>query len=264
MPYTDLIDDEARILSKYSNDLDNFRRLYSIKEETSNETILVQFVAPKIIAFEDYRFVLLQNSRTELLQPSKYFRPDYVSFDEYGTPNLWALIMFINNVPTMEDFILENILIPSETIVSKIALDVLNKKLLTEIVPLTDYPLPPTSPLFYRQKTLPTFKTETPVDTTFRPTDMYFYRESFTIDVVTARQRYVDLEYEAVPESIVLKIKDKPNYLYSKHYSLIKGTKGNNRITWDPRKITNGIGLMSVLVEGTEFEISYARKVLVS
>jgi len=264
MPVVSVIDDEARILSKYSNDLDNFRRFYSLKEETPIESILIQFVAPKIVAFEDYRFVLLQNSRTEVLSPSRYYRPDYVSYDEYGTTNLWALIMFINNIPTFEDFVQENILIPSTTVISKISLDVLSKNLLTEIVPLTDYPPKPTVPLFYRQKSLPTFKSETPIIPTFTPSDMYFFRESFTVDVVMARQRFIDLQYEAVPESVVIKVKDKPNYLYGKHYTMIKGSSGYTRLTWDPRKITNGVGLMSVLVEGVEFEVSYARKVLVS
>lgn len=260
MPYTALIDDEALALSKLANDLDNFRRIYSTTEKTTDEEILIQFVAPKIQAFEDYRFCLLQNSNIQPLAPGRYYRPDYVSYDNYGTPNLWALILFINNVPSIEDFNIENILVPTKNIISDISLDVLQRNLLQELVPLADIPPMPTAPLFSRYIAIPTYASQavTPV---FFPTDMYFFRESFTVDVVMARQRYVDLSYAPVPESIILKIKDKPAYLYNKHYTLIRGSKGNNRITWDARLIPNGIGLTSILVEGTEFEISYARKV---
>ena len=95
----------------------------------------------------------------------------------------------------------------------------------------------------------------------FVPKDMYFNREEFTVDVVIARQRCVDLQYEPVVNSLILKIKVQVNYIYGKHYLVTRGTIGNNRVTWDPRLITNGIGLTSVLVEGVEFEISYARQV---
>ena len=77
MPYVKTIDEEASILSKYANDLDNFRRYYSLKETTPTEEILIKFVAPKIIAFEDYRFCLLQNSVTKTILPSRYYRPKF-------------------------------------------------------------------------------------------------------------------------------------------------------------------------------------------
>ena len=261
MPYVSLIDDEARILSKYSEDLDNFRRFYSLKETASNEEILVQFVAPKIIAFEDYRFSLMQNSDTKPLSPSRYYRPDYVSYDEYGTPNLWALLLFINEIPTIEDFIVENILVPTKASIVQISTDVLKRDLLRELVPLKDYPLKPTASLFTRQKPIPLYKTQLVPPPVFIPSDMYFIRETHIVDVVMARERFIDLDYEPVVESVVLKIKNQPNYLYNKHYTMIKGTKGFNRLTWNPRLISKGIGLMNIMIENTEFEISYARKV---
>ena len=62
MPYVQTIDQEANVLVKLATDLDKYRRYYSLKEVDTNETIFVKFVAPKIIAFEDYRFYLLKNS----------------------------------------------------------------------------------------------------------------------------------------------------------------------------------------------------------
>jgi len=260
MPYSRVIDEEAKILSTYSNDIDNFRRKYSLKEELTNEQILIQFVAPKIISFEDNRFLLLQNSNLKPLKSNRYYRPDYISYEEYGSTNLWGLLLFINDIPCIEDFNVENILIPTKSIVVSISAKNIRKNLLQEIVPLYEYPLKATPPLYFRKKPVPIFEDQPYTAPAFLPSDIYFMRETFTIDVVTARQRYVDLEYDAIPESVILKIKDNPSYLYDKHYKLIKGTKRLNRVTWDPRSITNGIGLVSVLVEDIEFEITYTRK----
>jgi hypothetical protein len=58
-----------------------------------------------------------------------------------------------------------------------------------------------------------------------------------------------------------LNVPDSPNYLKGKHFDVIRGRKGFNRITWDPRQISQGIGLVDVLVEGVQFEITYARRV---
>ena len=261
MPYVKTIDQEASILSRLASDLDNYRRMYSLTEEDTDENIFVKFVAPSIIAFENYRFYLLQNSVTKQIQANYYYRPDYVSYDEYGTVNLWAMLLFINNIPTMEDFNQESILVPTQNAIIEVSRDVLTKNLLTNLVPLYDLPPVATPALFYDKQTVPPVKTSSQTVPVFVPKDMYFNREEFTVDVVIARQRCVDLQYEPVVNSLILKIKDQVNYIYGKHYLVTRGTIGNNRVTWDPRLITNGIGLTSVLVEGVEFEISYARQV---
>ena len=83
------IDQEALTSSRLASDVDGFRRRYNMKEISDTEEISIQFVAPKIICFEEYRFVLLQKSRTEVLKSKYYYRPDYLSYDEYDTTNLW-------------------------------------------------------------------------------------------------------------------------------------------------------------------------------
>jgi hypothetical protein len=261
MPYVYSIKDEADILTKLSSDLDNFRRFYSLKEENVNETILVRFVAPQISAYEDYRFYLLKNSVKKPLAPNRYYRPDYVSYDEYDTINYWALLLFLNDIPTIEDFEVEEIYVPTPASLIEISNDILYKDLLHEIVPLTDLPPKPTSPLYSRVQVKPKYVIPTKSTVPFVPSSLYYNRESFTIDVVLARQRYVDLQFEPVPNSLDLKVQDSPNFIYGKHYIMIRGNKGNNRLTWDSRLINNGVGLNSVLVEGVQFEISYARKV---
>lgn len=261
MPRADTIGRESWRLSRLGTDVDNYRRFYSLLEKHPNEEILVQFVAPKIIAFEEFRFYLLKNSVKKPLKPSNYYKPDYVSHEEYGTTNLWALLLFINDIPTIEDFAKEDILIPSKLSIAHITRDAVKRNLLEDIVPLHELPAKPTPSLFYKKKSVPQYNIEVP-DIPFQPTDMYFNRENFIIDIVTARQRYVDLEYAPVAETVVLNVKNEPNFIYGKHYYIIRGRSGMNRLTWDSRKIpSGGIGLVGTIVEETEFEVLYARKV---
>ena len=262
MPYVQTIDQEANVLVKLATDLDKYRRYYSLKEVDTDETIFVKFVAPKIIAFEDYRFYLLKNSDTKPLSPANYYRPDYVSYQEYGTVNLWAMLLFINDIPTIEDFEKESILVPTQRAILEVSRNVLTRNLVTELVPLSDLPPAPTPPLFSRVTNTPLLHSDVVNSTIFIPSDIYFLRELFNVDNIISRQKYVDLKYEPVPESLTFKIKDHPNYIYGKHYTIIKGSKANNRLTWDPKRIPNGIGLVSTIIEGVTFEVNYARKVI--
>ena len=252
---------EALNASKLASDIDGYRRTYSMKEISEDEEILIHFVAPKLICFEDYRFFLYQNSRTENLKPSFYFRPDYLSYEEYNTTNLWALLMFINDIPTIEQFNKSEILIPSKASITKISKDIVKRDIPNELVASYEIFVPETQKLFYAHPSLPTLTAPitTPVD--FVSTDLYYYKEQFTIDIITNKQRYVDLNYDPVIDSIQLKVDEQPTFIYNKHYSVIRNNGRLNRLTWDPRKIFNGKGLIDVISEGTEIEIQYARKV---
>ena len=158
------IGEEASILSRVYSDLDNYRRFYSMPEKHEDETIMVQFVAPKLFLFEEFRFTLLKHSIIKQLQPERYYRPDYVSFDEYGTTNLWAMLLFINDIPTIEDFKVETIKIPSKKAVMMLTHAASSRRTLQEIVPLHDLPLPATPPLYSKKKVTP--KEEESLDNT--------------------------------------------------------------------------------------------------
>jgi len=257
------IDEEASILSRVYSDLDKYRRFYSTTEvnEKDQETILIQFVAPKLFLFEEYRFTLLKNSETRELEPEYYYRPDYLSYNEYGTINLWAMILFINDIPTVEDFISKTVKVPSKQSILSLTKAATERQALKEIVKLHELEAKATPPLYARKKSIPENLIPDPDTPLFTPSDMYFARDVFTLDLVNVRNRYVDLTYEPVSESVNLNIVDSPNYLKGKHYDIIKGNKGYNRLTWDPRKISSGIGLVDVLVEGTQFEVSYAKRI---
>lgn len=261
-PKVSTITSDATAMSRFYSDLDYYRRRYSMKEyDELLEEILIQFVAPKIIAYEEYRFYLLQNSEVKSIVPKNFYRPDYVSYEEYGTTNLWSLILYINDIPTIEDFSIKDILIPSYASVLNISKDMVKRSFVTEIVPQWEIEKKETAKLFYKVPSIPSFSVQ-PIVSPFSPSDMYFNRENFLIDNFIARSMYVDLQFEPVQQSLIFKLKDNPNYLYGKHYVIIKGNGGQNRITWDPRFMLEGIGLVDVIEEGNELEIQYARKVI--
>jgi hypothetical protein len=234
-----------------------------MNETNSEEEIFIQFVAPKLFLFEEHRFALLQNSETKELEPDFYYRPDYLSYEEYGTTNWWPMLLFINDIPTIEDFNVPNVKIPNKDMISRLIDSAASRKTLQEIVPLYEIPPRPTSPLFATKKLVPREISNEPVTPPFTPTDVYFKREIHTVDIIMARRRYVDLEEEPVVESVVLRADGQPNFLKSKHYDIVKGSIGNNRLIWDPRRLSGGVGLVDVLVEGTKFEVEYARQVTI-
>lgn len=73
------------------------------------------FPDPNLETLEKYVFYLLKNSEEVEFDGSRYtYRPDYVSYDFYGTPSLDKVIMFVNGITTVENFIgLTTIVVPS-------------------------------------------------------------------------------------------------------------------------------------------------------
>ena len=128
---------QATTLSKMFTDLDFYRRRYGLVED-NDENIVVRFVAPQICAFEEYRYVFLKNSVTKELKPNYFYRPDYVSYEEYGTTNLWSLLLFINDIATIEEFNREFIIVPTRSVIYDISLDVIRREPYKEIVPLRE------------------------------------------------------------------------------------------------------------------------------
>jgi len=85
--------------------------------KTSNDIYSVQ--SPTLYTIEKNLYFLLRNSKTELFQGQYKFKPDYLSFDEYNTVILDQLLMYVNNIKSVEEFNLQTVIIPSlDSIVS--------------------------------------------------------------------------------------------------------------------------------------------------
>jgi len=105
MPYT--IDKEAESYSLSTFNIENMCDRYK------TDNLFFSFPSPTLATIEKHLFFLLKYSTVKVFESKYRYRPDYLSFDEYGTVVLWEFLMFINQVPSLEDFDIPEVVIPS-------------------------------------------------------------------------------------------------------------------------------------------------------
>lgn len=101
------IDRESRTRSRAAIDINFSGNRY----KTDND--IFTFPAPTLETLDQYLFFLLKNSVQKQFERRYKYRPDYMSFDEYGTVALAHLLMYVNTVPSLEGFDLQIVIIPS-------------------------------------------------------------------------------------------------------------------------------------------------------
>lgn len=105
MPLT--IDKESRQRSNLAIDI-NFA---GDRYRTDNG--IFTFPAPSLDMIDQYLYFLLKNSTEKQFDRQYVMRPDYMSYDEYGTVSLAQLLMYVNAVPSIEAFDLDVVVIPT-------------------------------------------------------------------------------------------------------------------------------------------------------
>jgi len=115
MPIT--IDKESRQRVRLSVDI-NF---YGNRYRTDND--LFTFPAPELETIDKHLYFLLKHSVVRDFDRQYLMRPDYMSFDEYGTVALAQLLMYINGVFSIELFDLDKVYVPSFTSIVEILKD---------------------------------------------------------------------------------------------------------------------------------------------
>lgn len=125
---------EASRNSKIATDIDNFRYRYV---DVDNENgIEVKFPSFDVLTFDKNLFILLNASERVKFQNRWYMRPDYVSYDYYNSVIYWPLILYINNVYTIEEFVdFEYILVPPFEMIFQLFSD---NKIDKQVLPLQD------------------------------------------------------------------------------------------------------------------------------
>ncbi|RLF57669.1 MAG: hypothetical protein DRN27_07300 [Thermoplasmata archaeon] len=101
------IDQESRQRSRISIDINFAGNRY----KTANH--LFTFPSPTLETIDKNLYFLLKHSEQRLFERQYLMRPDYLSFDEYGTVSLAHMIMYVNTVPSLEDFDLHTVIVPS-------------------------------------------------------------------------------------------------------------------------------------------------------
>lgn len=86
-----------------------------------NETVV--FPSPSFWLLEKNLYFLSANSTKKTFELKYVMRPDYLSYDEYNTVVLAPLLMYINGVFCIEDFNLNEVIIPKLSYISEILVD---------------------------------------------------------------------------------------------------------------------------------------------
>lgn len=112
------IDQESGRQKRQSIDIDNMRE----RLKTTNN--ILSFPSPSIATIEKNLFYLLRNSKQINFDAQYSMKPEYLSYDEYGTYALWQLILYVNNIFSKEDFVnLSMVIIPSFSSIVSMAQD---------------------------------------------------------------------------------------------------------------------------------------------
>jgi hypothetical protein len=122
------IDNESNQQKQLAIDPDRMTDQYI----TVNELFI--FPSPSLWTIEKNIFYLLRNSREVEFDRKYVFRPDYLSYDEYGTVVLADLLMYVNGIPCLEKFNLNQVVIPNYGSIVTICLDKFSKKQTDEMV----------------------------------------------------------------------------------------------------------------------------------
>lgn len=88
-------------------DIEKFGQRY----KTENDYFT--FPDPNLLTLDKNLYYLLRHSEEVEFNTKYRYRPDYLSFDYYGTPILWEMLLYVNNVFSIEDFDLDTVIIPS-------------------------------------------------------------------------------------------------------------------------------------------------------
>lgn len=76
-------------------------------------TEIFTFPSPSLWTIEKNLFYLLRNSVQKIFEQKYVMRPDYLSFDEYGTVALAQFLMYVNTVSCIENFDLDVVVVPT-------------------------------------------------------------------------------------------------------------------------------------------------------
>ena len=83
----------------------------------------VSFPSPLFWLLEKHLFFLAANSTKKKFELKYTMRPDYLSYDEYNTVILAPLLMYVNGVFCIEEFNLNEVIVPKLSYISDILID---------------------------------------------------------------------------------------------------------------------------------------------
>lgn len=252
------IDVEAAKNVKLVTDIDKQRRKY----KQVIDGITIQFISPSIANYEKYYFYLLANSTYINLDTKYNYRPDYLSYEQYGTTTLWSLLLYINRVHSIEDFTGPKVYVPTLTSIIEVSK---KDQTLQNVIDLDNINSSSGTNLFkeiYSSKVSPPLENQSTVVTTEDNTLPSYLRQRITLNETMIANKFVDLAFVPILETVTLKIIGETSVLiYDSHYTIVEDSNDElKRLTWDPDLNPLGDGLTSVLMANMILTIEYAKE----
>ena len=121
------IQDESRQRVRIPFEIDYMGPRYKTNSE------IYTFPSPSLWSIQKNLFFLVANSVLIEFDPKYKMRPDYLSYDEYGTVTLAYMLMYVNSVYCIEDFDLNSVILPSLESVIAICKDKFSKLDVSEL-----------------------------------------------------------------------------------------------------------------------------------
>jgi hypothetical protein len=242
---------ESSLLAKNELDIDNLRRKY-VKKDAD---IGVYFVSPYLLGYEKYRQYLLKNSILESLNISYFYRPDYLSFDLYGSTIFWSILLFINNIPCIEEFNVDNIYIPTFDAITLLSNLKENENAVIDLDQVAS--AQPIWPKLYQPTDRSKVDSE-PIETPSLSLAPY-KRDQFVINANDLANEYVILTAEPLVESVVVRLQDQIVVpLYGVHYIVkYNDTLLKYLISWSDADTPSGRGMTNIVLLNTVMEVQY-------
>jgi len=120
MPIT--IDQEAKQFLRSPFDISKMSDTYI------TDSGIFTFQSPDLTTINKHFYRLLRYSKEVEFQKMYKYRPDYLSYDEYGTVILDQLLLYVNGISSPEDFDLNKVIIPLKEIIIDILTDNFQKR----------------------------------------------------------------------------------------------------------------------------------------
>ena len=239
-------------------DVDKCRQKYF---ETVDD-VKVKFISPSFKLYDQFYYYLIKNSSYISLDKKYYYRPDYLSFDTYGTETLWPLLLYLNDKSSIEDFHNMYCYIPYYSSILKM-IEYINVK---DVINLDNIVYKPSSTFnfsLYSSKTKIPSSTSNDEVTREEETPLpSFIRQKFILNDTNIFNKYVDLAYTPIVETVNLKIVGQNIVLtYDEHYTIVEDSYGNlRRLIWTDTDNFMGGGLESILTINMILNVEYARE----
>jgi len=96
-------------------------------------TEFIKVPSPDIWVLRKNFYFLLKHSVKKQFNKKYIMKPSYMSFDEYGTVILENVLMYMNNVLTVEDFNLDYVIVPNLEALIYISVDNYREKSTSEM-----------------------------------------------------------------------------------------------------------------------------------